>query len=494
METDQGVIQTDYVVVGVGPWIKSLWEHARPAQGHQHQGPRRQACTTDVRMWTYWCLQEGTLGVDPELQRTNDGRMPPVIHVDTDAPLYSDIDGSLITDKLWGIYYKPDFCFGGVQGGAMPYKVENDPDEVRVDPYGPESPEFVVGEDFAQMWCSALAFCQKRFEGKYPALQARSRRGDLGAFTPDSFPVFDVFHQNCYVIADSNHGYKMIGVGKLVARRDHRGAERPPGAVPLLALCRGQAAPGLQQPVSLELSETLDRVARLTPVRVTEDNAMTDLEAYVKAEGRDELVKQVRAKIDELGITYIYYQFVSVTGRIVGKGIPADHWESVAERGFQLVYGATANLFLDRHRQLHRLRPRGLRAGRHPRPGDVRAAALGPARRAGSSARCSATARRTTTRGVPHLRLPRQPAPDPRAVPEGPQGPAPAARHRAGDDVAQEGPRRQAGRRVQQAVLLPHRPVRVAAPGRPEGHRLRPRDGPGHDPGRPRGLARASSS
>ena len=36
-------------------------------------------------------------------------------------------------------------------------------------------------------------------------------------FTPDSFPVFDVFHQNCYVIADSNYGFKMLGVGKLVA-------------------------------------------------------------------------------------------------------------------------------------------------------------------------------------------------------------------------------------------------------------------------------------
>src|SRR3712207_7538097 len=33
-----------------------------------------------------------------------------------------------------------------------------------------------------------------------------------------SFPVFDVFRQNAYVIADSNHGYKMIGVGALVAR------------------------------------------------------------------------------------------------------------------------------------------------------------------------------------------------------------------------------------------------------------------------------------
>ncbi len=78
---------------------------------------------------------------------------------------------------------------------------------------------------------------------------------------------------------------------------------------------------------------------------------MTDLEAHVAQEGRDELVKQVRAKIDELGITYIYYQFISVTGRIVGKGIPADHWEAIAGRGFQLVYGSTANLYVDRHGQ-----------------------------------------------------------------------------------------------------------------------------------------------
>lgn len=75
---------------------------------------------------------------------------------------------------------------------------------------------------------------------------------------------------------------------------------------------------------------------------------MTDLDKHVNAPGRDALVKQVRELINELGIQYIYFQFVSVTGRIVGKGIPADHWERTAERGFQLVYGSTANLFLDR--------------------------------------------------------------------------------------------------------------------------------------------------
>ena len=33
----------------------------------------------------------------------------------------------------------------------------------------------------------------------------------------------------------------------------------------------------------------------------------------------------------------------------MGKGVPAPHWETIAEKGFQLVYGATANLFTDRH-------------------------------------------------------------------------------------------------------------------------------------------------
>ena len=75
----------------------------------------------------------------------------------------------------------------------------------------------------------------------------------------------------------------------------------------------------------------------------------TDLEAYVEQDGRADLVSEVRRKIDELGVQYIYYQFVSVTGRIMGKGIPADHWERTAERGFQLVYGSTANLFVDRY-------------------------------------------------------------------------------------------------------------------------------------------------
>ena len=74
----------------------------------------------------------------------------------------------------------------------------------------------------------------------------------------------------------------------------------------------------------------------------------TDIERFVEDPKRKKLVGEVRKKIDALGIDYLYLQFVSVTGRIMGKGIPADHWESVAQKGFQLVFGATINLFLNR--------------------------------------------------------------------------------------------------------------------------------------------------
>lgn len=215
VDTDQGKIAADYVVLAVGPWIERFWQMlslpsaitVRDTAGVDH---------TDVPMWTYWSLQEGTLGLDPTFQRTSAGEMPPVVHVDSDEPLYSAEDGSLITDQMWGIYYKPDVHFGGIQGGASPFPVDRPGADVAVDPYGPASPDFVVGESFAHMWTSALGFCQKRFRGTLTHFR-REPSGGIGCFTPDNFPVFDIVYDNCYVIADSNHGYKMIGVGALVA-------------------------------------------------------------------------------------------------------------------------------------------------------------------------------------------------------------------------------------------------------------------------------------
>ncbi|MGQ0668845.1 MAG: NAD(P)/FAD-dependent oxidoreductase [Actinomycetota bacterium] len=215
VETDQGDIACEQLVIASGPWVRDIWHMLDLPTTVTVRG--RDDNTYERPMWTYWCLVEGTLGVDPSFLTDNEGNMPPVIHVDTVAPLHDDTDGSLVTDERWGLYYKPDFNFGGVQGGAMPWIVEQPADDVAVDPYGPKSKEFVVGEEFERMWTSALAHCQKRFEGKR-GLYHKSPSGGIGAFTPDSFPVFDVFRENAYVIADSNHGYKMIGVGALVAK------------------------------------------------------------------------------------------------------------------------------------------------------------------------------------------------------------------------------------------------------------------------------------
>jgi methylglutamate dehydrogenase subunit A len=214
IRTDRGVVRCEALVVAVGPWVRDLWHLLDLPKTVAVKG--RDGRTYDRPMWTYWSLQEGTLGVDPESLMDNDGNLPPVVHVDTDAPLYDDADGSLVTDRIWGIYYKPDFSFGGVQGGAVPFVIERPADEVAVDPYGPASPDFVVGAEFQRMWTSALAHCHQRFEGE-GHLFRKEPSGGIGCFTPDSFPVFDVFRDNAYVIADSNHGYKMIGVGALVA-------------------------------------------------------------------------------------------------------------------------------------------------------------------------------------------------------------------------------------------------------------------------------------
>lgn len=215
--TSRGHIACDYVVIAPGPWARSFWQMLQLPESVDVTNPSNRDEVAKMPMWTYWSLQEGTLGIDPGIQVTNDGRAAPVIHVDTDAPLYSDVDNSLITDKMWGIYYKPDLHFDGIQGGAAPFMVDKPAEEVAVDPYGPKSSEFIVGDDFAHMWVSALAHCQKRFSGRF-ADYKREPSGGIGAFTPDSFPVFDTFRENCYLIADSNHGYKMLGVGELVAK------------------------------------------------------------------------------------------------------------------------------------------------------------------------------------------------------------------------------------------------------------------------------------
>ena len=200
VQTSAGPIAVEQVVVAVGPWIPALWEMLELA-------PRLQVGGEEREMWTYWYLQEGEIAVDPSLFVTADGRVPPVVHVDSHAPLHGD-DGGLVTAEQWGVYFKQDKH--SVQGGASPLPKGH---EFEVDPY----PTGTVEPGFPDLWCAALSHCMGRFEGCRP-LYRQTRSGGVGAFTADNFPVFDHMRPNVFVAADSNHGYKMIAVGREIAR------------------------------------------------------------------------------------------------------------------------------------------------------------------------------------------------------------------------------------------------------------------------------------
>jgi glycine/D-amino acid oxidase-like deaminating enzyme len=205
VKTSAGDVAVDQVVVAVGPWVPQLWQMLDlPDRLDVHQPDG--AVAADQPMWTYWYLQEGETQFDPAIFTTSDGSLSPVLHVDSDVPLKAD-DGTLITEEQWGVYFKPDR--DTIQGGASPLTVGP---EFTVDPYPSGSAE----PDFPDLWCAALSHCLGRFEGARGRYR-QVRSGGAGAFTADNFPVFDYMAPNVYVAADSNHGYKMIAVGREIA-------------------------------------------------------------------------------------------------------------------------------------------------------------------------------------------------------------------------------------------------------------------------------------
>jgi glycine/D-amino acid oxidase-like deaminating enzyme len=204
--TNQGTIEVDQVVVAVGPWIATVWDLLGLPDRVDVRQPDG-SVLEDQPMWTYWYLQEGEIEFDPARFVTDDGRPSPVLHVDSDCPLRDD-DQRPITDDPWGIYVKPDR--ETVQGGAQPLRVGH---SFELDPY----PTGSVEPGFPDMWCAALSHCLGRFEGCRPRYR-QTRSGGVGAFTVDNFPVFDYMRPNVFVAADSNHGYKMIAVGREIAR------------------------------------------------------------------------------------------------------------------------------------------------------------------------------------------------------------------------------------------------------------------------------------
>ena len=230
--------------MAVGPVDRADVGPPRPPAPARHSFARRLRRHRPGRCGTYWYLQEGEVDVDPSVFVTAEGKLPPVLHVDSHAPLHAD-DGALITDEQWGVYFKQDKH--GIQGGASPLPQGH---EFQVDPYPTGSAE----PGFPDLSCAALSHCMERFEGARPKYND-VRSGGVGAFTADNFPVFDYMRPNVFVVAELKPRLQDDCRGPRGGERRARRALEPAAPVPLRALRDGRPPPGLAQPLSLELND-----------------------------------------------------------------------------------------------------------------------------------------------------------------------------------------------------------------------------------------------
>ena len=201
VQTSAGPIAVEQVVVAVGPWIPTLWELLDLA-------PRLQVAGEEREMWTYWYLQEGEIAVDPSMFVTADGERAPgrarrqpraAARRRRRARHRRAVGRSTSSRTSTACRAAPRRCPRGTSSSSIPIRP------------APSSP------GFPDLWCAALSHCMARFEGCRP-LYRQTRSGGVGAFTADNFPVFDYMRPNVFVAADSNHGYKMIAVGREIAR------------------------------------------------------------------------------------------------------------------------------------------------------------------------------------------------------------------------------------------------------------------------------------
>lgn len=213
--TNQGVINCDLVIWGLGAWTPKHWEMlGKPVKLDCHYPDGTVVKGKD--MWTYWRLREGEVYHD-EPYVTPEGKNPPVLHVELmNTPVVDGATGRQLADYTY-LYFKNGnerMDRPGIQGGITPVKLGP---RAMVDPYGHANDEYQAEPEFADYLCSAMAQTMSRFEGCRPYFHER-RNGGVGAFTPDNVPIFDWVLPNVYMIADSNHGFKMTGVGKLLAK------------------------------------------------------------------------------------------------------------------------------------------------------------------------------------------------------------------------------------------------------------------------------------
>ena len=213
--TDQGTIRCDLVLWGLGAWTPAHWAMLGQPQTLDCRYPDG-TVVNGKDMWTYWRLLEGEV-YHHKPYVTPDGQNPPVLHVELmNTPVIDETMGKQLADYTY-VYFKNGnerMDRSGIQGGTIPVKLGT---QAVTDPYGHANDAYQAEPEFADYLCSAMAQTMSRFEGCRQDFRDR-RNGGIGAFTPDNVPIFDWVLSNVYMIADSNHGFKMTGAGKLVAK------------------------------------------------------------------------------------------------------------------------------------------------------------------------------------------------------------------------------------------------------------------------------------
>ncbi len=73
----------------------------------------------------------------------------------------------------------------------------------------------------------------------------------------------------------------------------------------------------------------------------------TELEATLSESARAAALREIGARIREYEVKHVYLQYTSVPGRVMGKVVPARHFERIAEQGLAWTYLAAGGLASD---------------------------------------------------------------------------------------------------------------------------------------------------
>ena len=235
--TSRGAVRAEHVVLAVGLWAADAWRMLG-LDFTVDAGGARQPLVALVR------AQEGDFSLPGVGLGAAAGHQAPVVHFDAEGPLASDRDGRILTQEPWGIYFRMGRTGTAVTVGGLPVAL---PADAPVDPYGPDNPAHVAGEEFCEFAQAGLARVLRRFRGAGDRWRSTLHGGVVG-LVPDGYPVLDQLEPDVYAIVDAGHTYKLLALGELAAADILAGPEPRLEPFRLGRFAAGRLAPASASP------------------------------------------------------------------------------------------------------------------------------------------------------------------------------------------------------------------------------------------------------